>query len=80
MNPIISEEQKEILVANFIAKATKIRKLIQEIGLHHIIEPDDKYGIFPKIRCEDLYNIVMDVEKCDDFINKLREYRMKAFK
>jgi hypothetical protein len=80
MTIAISEEQKQLLIATYIKKSQKIKELIQEVGLHYITEGSDKFGVSPIIRGEDLYDIVMDSEKCDNLINKLREYRLKAFK
>lgn len=61
-----------------IEKIRKVRAFIQELGFSFRTEGKD--SMLPMIIGAELYDMVMDAESCQALIDKLREYKLKAFK
>lgn len=59
-------------------KVRKVRALIQELGFSFRIY--DRGSLQPVIMAHEFYDVVMNAESCQALIDKLRTYKMKAFK
>ena len=79
MEPM-GHSKKKLLGTMDRSRIRNIIKLIQDLGFNYTLDRADNFAETPLLRGADLYNTIMDSEKCKVLIDKLREYQMKAFK